>query len=538
MPNAVDVQRLQALVERLLPLSEKQRGELIAAADWNLLVGTIIEIGRAAMAQRADDSVPTHQHPDQVSVGWLDPELRELVTGGGPTNPAVQTEFMKLRRELAALTARIDRLAGDIDTSRVRVDTVAANDAFRLADWERLNRKVGGLEDDRVEIGDLRATLRTLGTEVSRAVEVGAMLQNNGVTIDVAALVDRVKDVEGLREQLTDADGGLLDVKRFESRLKELQLTLVTQKELTEAVKGVRPVNEGGIDRAALLDAARQAGADGAADSVAALGKDLRKDLRKDLATRIETLDISTVVLEQIDPLREDIQQLLRKEFAAGIKESGAKVTDDLKEVVGRRFDAANTALDTRLKTLADSLDGAVKGQVDQRVGVVTDELSKRLAALTESVSTIDTRTIANAKAIDAEITRASTVERDNFSTLDASQKKIDTRVNELDSSVKQRFEVLDTGVTDRITALDRTLVNGIAGLDEKIDTRITKVFTGAHFEVKDQGAGVKFVSPQLMSEGHGGVVMGGFVIPETEKINPGTVVFNPGVFIRRPPGG
>ena len=41
MPTTAELERIEALVARMLPLSTKRRGELIEAEEWNLLVGAL-----------------------------------------------------------------------------------------------------------------------------------------------------------------------------------------------------------------------------------------------------------------------------------------------------------------------------------------------------------------------------------------------------------------------------------------------------------------------------------------------------------------
>ena len=69
MPTVAELERLQALVGQLVPLAETQRGELIRAQDWNTVVGALIEVARATLSADATETVPPHEHPDQVRPG-------------------------------------------------------------------------------------------------------------------------------------------------------------------------------------------------------------------------------------------------------------------------------------------------------------------------------------------------------------------------------------------------------------------------------------------------------------------------------------
>ena len=89
MPTVAQLDRLKALVDRLTPLTQIQRGELIRAQDWNDVVGMLLEVARAVLAEdAAEQTVPPHEHPDQVKSSWLDPSLRAIMERGPLSDPA------------------------------------------------------------------------------------------------------------------------------------------------------------------------------------------------------------------------------------------------------------------------------------------------------------------------------------------------------------------------------------------------------------------------------------------------------------------
>ena len=257
MPTVAELERLQALLGRLEPLARKQRGQLIEAADWNALVDALLEVTRIAASSGATTAVPPHDHPDQVAVGWLDPRLRQLVTSGGLADPAAEGELGKLRRDLGRVVTRIDDVDVRIADVRSRVTEVATKDLAREADLTRVVRRVDGIGDARVDVTDLRSTLRALEVDVQRAVEVGTRLEVDGQPLDVAALVRRVDAADDLRQRLTAANGELLDATAFERRVTQLETSLVTESELDAAIGGLRGIQAG--DRAELFEGARRA---------------------------------------------------------------------------------------------------------------------------------------------------------------------------------------------------------------------------------------------------------------------------------------
>ena len=66
MAPPADPGQVAALVKRLTPLSQTERGELIRAQDWNVVVGAIVQLGLRAPESESADSrgwnvLPTHR---------------------------------------------------------------------------------------------------------------------------------------------------------------------------------------------------------------------------------------------------------------------------------------------------------------------------------------------------------------------------------------------------------------------------------------------------------------------------------------------
>ena len=118
MPTVGELERLSALVARLTPLSAQERGDLITADDWNLLVGAVLEVARAVVDRDGEAAVAPHDHPGQVSLGWLDPKLRSLVERGGLQDPEGSVRLTGAERAVAGAGARIDALERSLDGLR------------------------------------------------------------------------------------------------------------------------------------------------------------------------------------------------------------------------------------------------------------------------------------------------------------------------------------------------------------------------------------------------------------------------------------
>lgn len=399
MPTVAELERLQALVGQLTSLSTKQRGELIAAGDWNVVVGALIEVARATLADEPSFATPPHEHPDQVAIGWLDPRVRQLLTGGGVKDPAVDTEFAKLRRDLSSLRGRVDGVGAEVTATRQRVESVATNDLVRAADVSRLNRKLLGADDGRGDIADLRGTLRTLETEVARAVEVGAQLEVNGQTVDMAALVGRVTSVEELRNRLTRPDGQLLDATAFEIRLQELQTSLVTEDDLTEAIAAVRTeIDTGGFDLDAVLEQARGAGRETATFAVATAVADLQSSISSRFAD-IEG-SVPGLVEQATASVADDVVATTRADITTAVHDLDTSVRSDLGALIDERSAAATRLVEERLAALPDLVGGQVAQQLGSRLEGALADVTGRIDAVQASVSALDGRITTNGQAI------------------------------------------------------------------------------------------------------------------------------------------
>ena len=114
MPTVAELERLRALIERLIPLARAQRGELIRAQDWNEVVGAVIEVARAAYAESDHEAgIPPHEHPDQVKISWLEPALRALIERGPLADPAAAGKLEDLNRRESRLSDLLTKVERD-----------------------------------------------------------------------------------------------------------------------------------------------------------------------------------------------------------------------------------------------------------------------------------------------------------------------------------------------------------------------------------------------------------------------------------------
>lgn len=499
MPTVEELENLNALLERLVPLKSKTRGELIEADDWNTLVNALIDVGRAALAEREDASVLDHEHPDQVSVGWLDQQLKLLITGGGIRDPAVESDFFQLRRDITTLGGRIDRADDALAEVRLRVSDVSTQAVLHESDVSRLDRKVLGAADTRGDIADLRRTLQTIESEVGRAVEVGGRLEVNGEPIDVPGLVARVSEVEKLRDRFTTASGELLDAAELERRVGELQGSLVTRQTLTQSLGDLREdilntTGGGGrpFDPDIFLGEVRLAARDTAAEQVDVLGTDLRSTMDAQFA--------------QIEPTVNGAVARATADLGAGIRES---VRGDVEQLISRNNESIRAELESSFQSRVDAVNDTLTRQlqdVNNRVSERVDEqlraqVPEMLRGVSERLNSVETRIADMGGRFDviegtvvADRTRAETAIRGEAAARADLRSELTTRADALDSGLDVRVatavdaarDVLRTEQSTAVEAAKRDLATALSDVArQQASTEVQVLATSVRTEVQ-----------------------------------------------------
>lgn len=389
MPTVAELERLQALIDRLTPVGSKQRGELIEAADWNTLTGVLTEVARVVLAEEREAAVGVHDHPDQVAVGWLEPKLRLLVERGPLADPAAVARVAAVERDIARLEQLIDTLSAGVSEARTRVTDVATRDLNRASEMDRLSRKVDGVGDARDDVLELRGTLRTLDEDLQRVTTVAARLEVDGEPLDARALVGRIAAVEMLREMWTAADGTLIDAADIERRLAEVDAKSVTDADLTTALEGVH-VELDEAERGALLDAARVA----ARTEVAGAIDESEADLRGFVDQRLATVDgrIATAVADATGGMRD---QLLADAVARADEIAGAR-DQSLSAALRRDLDTAVAdtmrGVDARFADFERTLDAEIGRVVSANLADFAGTIDRRITGLEERFAKIGGR--------------------------------------------------------------------------------------------------------------------------------------------------
>jgi uncharacterized coiled-coil protein SlyX len=393
MPTVADLQRLDALTTRLTPLTRMAQGTLIRAEDWNAVVGALVEVARSVLASAREEVVPPHDHPEAVSLAWLDPRVRSLIERGPGGDASIEARLAAIERRLARGDSRTGEVDDAVREVRDRIADVATRDLARETQLTELRRTLGGVADGRDEVTTVRESLTAMRAELATALDVGRRLTVDGQPFDAAALEARLKGVEELRARLTRPDGALLDAVTLEERLTQLTNTLVTEDKLAAALANRRndlsDADKGSIRDLVTADLQATFGATVAASE---------DRLRGELTTRLSDIDASVgrAVNDAIPALRGDILASAREEFTTTLDsrlkvELDATRTAVLDEAARQMRGVAQDEAKASTELLRRDIDGIFKTRsAEISAGIMVDVQRQMDAALSDQKSTFD----------------------------------------------------------------------------------------------------------------------------------------------------
>jgi len=473
MPTVADLERLQALVTRLVPLASAQPRTLIRAEDWNLVVGALIELARSVLAADGAAAVGPHDHTDQVQLSWLDGRLRSLLEQGPLTDPASQARVGALERRLTSTAATLDGVRGGLADVRARVDDVTTRDLVREADVTKVRRTVEALGDSRGDVLGLRESLQALREDLQRAIEVGRQLEVDGQPLDVPALVARVGELETLREHLTMPDGRPLDAAELERRLTELTNTLVTEQELDEALSQFHP--QLSADESARL----KEDILGAADARVASAVDgLRRELGATIDRRLADVDgrVAGAVQAALPGVREQIVGDVRTEITDAVAAGAATQQAFTERAVAERAEAVTRDLTAAIDQVAASVPAAAEAEVGRQLEAQLPELQAGIAALGQRADGLDAR----AGAVEGGLAEHATV----LSGLQAALTDLSTRLDRQIAAVLDKAGANAQQLVDDATARLRTELGQLA--DQLVADRVAGAINDIRGEMRE----------------------------------------------------
>lgn len=450
MPTVADLERLSALTNRLNPLGKAAQGEIIRAEDWNALVGAVIEVARVVLAEERQITPAPHEHPDQVTVGWLDPRLRALIERGPLSDPAAMTRLSTLETKVERLAARIEEIASSVGSVRDSVTEVKTNDLTRQAEITGVRRVVEGLDDSRESVRELRETLGGLQKDVTTAVNLGQLLTVDGQPVDMTDLVTRVNRADELRESLRAPDGSVFNAQAFENRLTELTNTLVTQATLDEALETVRrdisPEQIAAIEGNLRNELLGQVNT-----SVDLLGSDLRAETNQRFAEVDATIE--TRLSDAMPNITTSVLNTVRPEIAAAVNDSQL----GMEALLDKRLTETSLTLTNDYTQRIDNVEAGVSKQVDAylevRLPQAMEVFDGRISSLEKEVSPLTERVFRLESGLDDVIGRIGSLSTE-FDSRDLVLR------NQLLTEMDRRDQLQSTQFSTQLNTLDTTLTN------------------------------------------------------------------------------
>jgi hypothetical protein len=480
MATTTELQRVQDLIARLLPLSRVERGELIRAEDWNEVVGALIDIARALLGQRSETTVPPHEHVNQVSAAWLDPRLRVLVERGTLSDPAAEGKLGDLDRRIERLGLRTDTVTDSLDEVRRRVLDVDARDVVRQADLNSTRRTVEGLSDANDDVLQLRETIKTIETDVKANADLRSRLTVNGQPIDVGGIVEKLKGLDELRARLTRPSGELLDAATIGNRLDQIAGSAITQQQLEDALKNRRVEIPAG-QLTSLEDRLRN-------DLSAALDtrtSQLGDGIRAEFNARFAGVDaqVSRAVADATPGLTASVLNSLRPELSAVVTRSADDSRTAFDKKLGDTADALRRDLGAKVSDTQQSIGNAVRAELDRQLSTSLESLKRNLSALAAQVAPFAARidaTDALARDLGTRFESFSRQSDANLNTLRQSlANEIARRDQQLHSELDDRFSKFDTTSRERLDAATATITNNVLDAARQAATAAAAIEAG-----------------------------------------------------------
>lgn len=237
MPTLEVLDTLQGILEKLVRLSGVERGDPLRASDWNTMVDCIRLIAKTLLDREVSGTVVDHDHPDQVSLEWLDPNLKRLMEKGPLHEPEALARLSKLERELKRLRSSGDKQTDQLSHMRSTVYDMGTAKVGQEGRLKNLELRIKNLPDARQDVFTLNEKVSSLGSKIDQTLAFEDRLNVNGEPIDLADIKDEVEKLRTLRQGLTEPDGNLWDATTIRRELAQLQSSLLTQEDLELALE-------------------------------------------------------------------------------------------------------------------------------------------------------------------------------------------------------------------------------------------------------------------------------------------------------------
>jgi hypothetical protein len=388
MPTVSSLERLDALAKRLTPLAQVQRGTLIRAQDWNDLVGAVLDVARAVLAEDRITTVPPHKHTDEVRIDWLDPGLRKVVEGGPLADPGPQGRLGGVERSQSQALARVETLERTLADLRARLGDVATRHATRDAELADLHKVVAGLGDNSAGLEELRGSLRSIQGDVATALDLGRRLTVGGAPADLEALDRRLRGIEELRALMTLPSGQLLDAATIERRLTAIDQNAATKSELADLA--ARPATVAPGELAAIegrLGTAIKVQVDQAGVAILAQASQATAAALGDIDAKV-----ARNVADALPAFGDGLLATTRAETGAAVRAGSDGAVAAANARLTTTEAALRGSLDAGLADARAAIGAGVRAELDRQLPPRLAEVSAAQAGLTARVDTVAVR--------------------------------------------------------------------------------------------------------------------------------------------------
>jgi hypothetical protein len=498
MASTSSLERIAGLVDKLGPISSKQRGMRIEAQEWNLVVEVLLGVLQVdrLQEQRTDTlldqrfSTKDHQHQGEVNLSWLDADLQARLGGGGESSIATRQRLAEMNQKIQALTDQGSRLTNALEASQRVLDDTIVNNADKTRALIDFERRFKGVEDLRTTMTTVSNQVGSVQTNVERVLELRNSLQDAaGNPINVLQLRNDLTALQAIRENLKGIDGNLLRLRDIETKLNEVS-----------DVVGVGGENN--------LDS-----------RFAGFRATLQESVNQTLDTRIAG------VLTTTRGEASAAEERLRGEILVASTQNRDATRLEITAQIRNTTETFNNTLDTRLNSLRDSVTQAaientrvlldqrlaglpdlVRTNVDTAVASVRDTLSMNLqatltATLNAQIQTIDTRLAQQMSALEASNATLTAsipgmVSQQVSDALPELRTTLSQQVSQEVLTARTTFEAslnarVDAAVSTALQNLDSRIASAVtqqtADLDAKIATAVTAATTNLPGLVTDE---------------------------------------------------
>jgi hypothetical protein len=399
---------------------------------------------------------------DQVTATWLAPPLRELLERGPLSDPAVQKRLTEIEQALRRIGQRQDTSDQKVDDFRSRLTDVSARDLERQSAITNVRRTLENVADPRPDLQNFRTTLGTIQRDITSVQEAASRLTVEGSVIDLGILVDRVKELEAIRDRLRSANGELLDASVIEQRIADISTRAVTQEQLDEAIRN--RADTVGDDKLAGIET--RVGTNVRQQVNEVLDR-FRGELGGEVDTRFAT--VNQFVSSRVNDVLPGLTQTLTASLNERIEAAQQTATQNAINAARRATDATAQTIraesEAQLSELRDTILVTMRTEVAQKVAADFDSIRVGIASALQGLD-----------GLTGHVNRLDDTQRQQATALAKVPQDIAALRNDLRQAVFAEIDLRSATISrtldERLTSLERTQDTRFQALARDVQNR------------------------------------------------------------------